>query len=157
MSNIPLSSNNRTYNINFSKLQDQHQLEFVITFCRNPLMFISSPDKKIVTYNSKIYYHYCYLFWLTIHIHNLFIHNMSLSNILMTCLFRSKIRMEIFSKTGKKFISQQTCKEPYIYDVHMEVGCPHGMRGYKFCHVSVDGVGGHKIGHFLWLSKIYDP
>ena len=58
----------------------------------------------------------------------------------MTGLFRSNIRKEIFSKTGKKVISQQTCKEPYIYDVHMEVGCPHGMRGYKFCHVSVDGV-----------------
>ena len=68
-----------------------------------------------------------------------------------------KNRKEIFSKTGKKVISQQTCKEPYIYDIHMEVGCPHGMRGYKFCHMSVDGVGSHKIGHFLWLSKMYDP
>ena len=37
-------------------------------------------------------------------------------------LFRLSNRMVIFSKTEKKFISQQTCKEPYIYDVHIEEG-----------------------------------
>ena len=36
-------------------------------------------------------------------------------------LFRLSNRMVIFSKT-EKIISQQTCKEPYIYDVHIEEG-----------------------------------
>ena len=75
----------------------------------------------------------------------------------MTGLFRSNNRKVIFSKTGKKVISQQACKGPYIYDVHMEVGCPHGMRGYKFCHMSVDGGGGSQNWSFFWLPKMYDP
>ena len=46
----------------------------------------------------------------------------SLSNIFMFGLFCSSSRIVIFSKTEKKFISQQTRKRPYIYDVHMEEG-----------------------------------
>ena len=44
---------------------------------------------------------------------------MSLSNILMIGSFHSNSRIVVFSKTGKKFISQQTCKEPHIYGGHV--------------------------------------
>ena len=57
---------------------------------------------------------------------------MSLSNILLIGLFRSNKGMVIFSKTEKKFISQQTCKGPYVYDIHMEGGWLHGGRVLKF-------------------------
>ena len=43
------------------------------------------------------------------------------SRIMKFGLFRLSNRMVIFSKT-EKIISQQTCKEPYIYDVHIEEG-----------------------------------
>ena len=46
----------------------------------------------------------------------------SLSNIVMIGLLRSNSRMIMFSKTGKKLKSPQTCKRPYIYHVHMEEG-----------------------------------
>ena len=79
--------------------------------------------------------------------------------------------MVIFAKTEKKLISGQTRKGPYIYEVYMEGGCPPG-EGLKNCHISADsfvfkqkiycsflgmeGVGGCRTGHFLWLS-MYDP
>ena len=46
----------------------------------------------------------------------------SLSIILIIGLFCLNHMMVIFSKSEKKFISQQTLKVPYIYDVHIEVG-----------------------------------
>ena len=45
-----------------------------------------------------------------------------LSNIFMTGLFCSNSRMVFFSKIVKNFISQQTHKGSYIYDVHTEEG-----------------------------------
>ena len=45
---------------------------------------------------------------------------MSLGNILLIGLFCSNNKMVIFSETENS--SQQTCKGPYIYDVHMEGG-----------------------------------
>ena len=87
---------------------------------------------------------------------------MSLSNIFMIGLFRSKNSMVVFCKTEKRFISQQTRRGPYIYDVHME----WGWGSLKICRISADsfvfkqkiyysflqieGVGGcHKINHFF--------
>ena len=54
---------------------------------------------------------------------------MSLSNVFMIELFRSNNRVVVFFKTEKKYIciSQQTRQGPYIYDVHMEGGCQHGV------------------------------
>ena len=57
---------------------------------------------------------------------------MSLSNILMIGLFRSNNRIVNFSKTEKKIISLQTHKGPYIYDLHIEGGCPHRWAVLKF-------------------------
>ena len=42
--------------------------------------------------------------------------------------------MVIFLKQ-KKFISQQSLKGPYIYDIHMKGG---GGVGVKICHVFAD-------------------
>ena len=59
---------------------------------------------------------------------------MSCNNIFMIGLFRSNNRMVISSKTGKKIMSQQTHKGPYIYGVHLE-----GRWGAsKICHMSAD-------------------
>ena len=68
---------------------------------------------------------------------------MSLSNILMIDLFRSNSGMVFFSKTGRKFTSQQTRMEPYIYDVHME----EDEVVLKICHISADS--------FVFTQKIY--
>ena len=70
----------------------------------------------------------------------------SLSNILMIGLFRSNKRMVIFSKT-----------KIHTNDVHMELGWSHVVGVLKFvtCLQNLsraEDVGGHKIGHFLWLS-----
>ena len=73
---------------------------------------------------------------------------MSLSNVLVIGLFGSNSRMVIFFKTEKKFISQQTRKGPYIYDVHMEGECPHQGGSLKICHMSV-------YSFFFLKQKIY--
>ena len=44
---------------------------------------------------------------------------MSLSNIFMIGSFHSNSRIVVFSKTEKKFISQQTFKGPHIYGGHI--------------------------------------
>ena len=65
---------------------------------------------------------------------------MSLSNILLIGLFCSNNRMVIFSETENS--SQQTCKGPYMYDVHMEGGwSQRGGGGLKICHMSADSYG----------------
>ena len=68
---------------------------------------------------------------------------MSLSKIMMIGLFRLNNRMVVFSKTEKKFISQQTRKGSYIYNVHTE-----GDGGIlKICHVFAN--------YFVFKQKIY--
>lgn len=64
----------------------------------------------------------------------------SLSIILIIGLFCLNHMMVIFSKFEKNFISQQTLKVPYIYDVHIEVGWSDGWEGggLKICHVLAD-------------------
>ena len=70
---------------------------------------------------------------------------MSLSNILMIGLFRSNSQQDgNFSKTGKKFISQQTRKESYICDVNMKGGGAQDVRGPK-------------IGYFCGCHKCMTP
>ena len=68
--------------------------------------------------------------------------DMSLSNILMIGLFRLNKRMVIFKKNRKKFISQQTRKGPYIYDIRIGSGVVVGSWNLpSFCRF------------FLFLSK----
>ena len=50
-----------------------------------------------------------------------YVSEVSLNNILIIGLFCSNNRMIIFSKTEKIQI-KQTRKEPYTYNVHIEVG-----------------------------------
>ena len=70
---------------------------------------------------------------------------MSLGNILLIGLFCSNNKMAIFSETENS--SQQTCKGPYIYDVHMEGGwSQRGGEGLKICHMSADSYG-FKFNH----------
>ena len=75
----------------------------------------------------------------------------SLSSILMICLFRSNNRMVTFSKTAKKIILQQTRKGQSIYDVHMEILLFLNKRSIVHFADEVDD-GGKKIGHYLWPS-----
>ena len=64
----------------------------------------------------------------------------SLTIILMIGLFYLNHMMVIFSKSEKKFISQQILQVPYIYHVHIEVGWSDGWEGggLKICHVLAD-------------------
>ena len=65
---------------------------------------------------------------------------MFLSNILLIGLFCSNNKMVIFSGTENS--SQQTCKRPYMYDVHKEGGwSQRGGEGLKICHMSADSDG----------------
>ena len=66
---------------------------------------------------------------------------MSVSNILLIGLFCSNNKMVIFSGTENS--SQQTCKIPYMYDVHMEGEWSQrgGGEGLKICHMSADSYG----------------
>ena len=43
----------------------------------------------------------------------------------------------VFSKTEKKFMSQQTCKGPHIWQLRGR-GRTHGGRGLKICHMFAD-------------------
>ena len=62
----------------------------------------------------------------------------------MACFGQTVNRMVIFSKTGKKFISQQTRKESHICDVNMKGG-------------GAQDVGGPKIGYFCGCHKCMTP
>ena len=73
---------------------------------------------------------------------------MSVSNILLIGLFCSNNKMVIFSGTENS--SQQTCKIPYMYDVHMEGGAGRGEGG----GAQRGGGGSQNLSHvcrFLWF------